>query len=151
MTRKARATDREPLGIEKSVEINSPAKAVFDAVSTAEGLRGWWCKNTTGSDAEGGELKLRFGGGHSARISPAKATSPNQVGWNVLEHRPMREWDGTYFLFSVKENGRGRTTLRFLHAGLGPDCDCYAACSGAWDYLMGSVKDLLEKGKGGAV
>jgi uncharacterized protein YndB with AHSA1/START domain len=151
MVRKKGLTNRHPLGIEKSVEIDAPAKAVFDAVSTADGLRGWWCKDTTGSDAKGGELKLRFGGGHSTRISLAKATAPTRVGWNVLDHRPMREWDGTYFQFSIEKGDRERTTLRFLHAGLGPECECYAACGDAWDYLMGSIKNLVEKGEGGAV
>jgi uncharacterized protein YndB with AHSA1/START domain len=149
MTAKERSKRAEPLGIEKSAEINAPPQAVFDAVSTPEGIRGWWCKNVTGSGAKGGELVLKFPGGHVATVSLAKSAKPSKVEWAVKDHNAMKEWIGTKILFEIQSKGRDRSEVNFLHDGLTPNCECYGPCDGAWGYLMGSLKDFAEKGQGG--
>jgi uncharacterized protein YndB with AHSA1/START domain len=138
-------------GIAKTVVVNAPTGAVYRTVSTADGFRAWWCKNIAGSDAKGAELVLKFPGGHVARVSMAKSIKPSRVEWTVIGHNAMTEWIGTSLVFSISPTESGKSKLEFVHAGLTPKCECYGPCDGAWSYLMGSLKDFVETGKGGPV
>jgi uncharacterized protein YndB with AHSA1/START domain len=148
MTAKERSTIDPPLGIEKTVELNVPAKAVFEAVSTPQGLRRWWSENLTGSANPGDELRLEFvGGAHEARIRLESAREPALAKWHVVQHRPLNEWDGTALVFSISPWGAEKSELEFRYAGRGPQCDCYEACVGGWDHYLGSLKQYAELGK----
>jgi uncharacterized protein YndB with AHSA1/START domain len=138
-------------GITKIIVVDSPAEAVYRSVATADGFRGWWCKNVSGSDSNGGELVLKFPEGHVCKMSLAKTTKSSKVEWTVTDHNEMKEWIGTSIVFSISSAGPRKSKVGFLHAGLTPQCECYGPCDGAWSYLMGSLKDYVEKGKGGAV
>jgi uncharacterized protein YndB with AHSA1/START domain len=137
-------------GIAKSIHAKASADEVFRQVSTAEGFRHWWCKNVSGSDAPGGELVLKFTN-EFWRVSLAKAQSPSRAEWAVLENSEKKELAGTTVIFDIEPKGAHLSEVRVLHAGLTPSCTCYGPCDGAWTYLMGSLKNYLETGKGGAV
>jgi uncharacterized protein YndB with AHSA1/START domain len=136
------------MGISKAVDIHATPDVVYRAVSTENGLRGWWCKNVTLEDGPGGILTLRFPSGHVARIRLAKGKASSRVEWDVLGHNAMPEWIGTKLVFAIEQNGQKSSRLQFQHSGLDPGCECYGACNDAWGYLMGSLKALLENGKG---
>jgi uncharacterized protein YndB with AHSA1/START domain len=148
-----RATSSKSRGedwISKTVEIGVSPDVIYRAVSTAEGLRGWWAKSLKVEKGSEGVLELSFAGGaHIWRIRFAKGMVPARAEWDVLEQRPLSEMNGTKLVFDIKKEGPGGSKLRFQHVGLDPRCDCYKDTNAAWDYLMGSLKDLLEKGKGG--
>jgi uncharacterized protein YndB with AHSA1/START domain len=136
-------------GIAKTVVVNAPVEEVYRSVSTAEGFRGWWCKEVTGSEGKGGELVLKFSrSGHVAKLSLAETAEPTRVEWTVEDHNAMKEWVGTRIQFEIQSKGASRSEVNFLHAGLTPKCECYGPCDGAWGYLMGSLKEQLEGGKG---
>src|SRR5215213_8742900 len=42
------------------IGIKAPISKVYAAVSTVEGIAGWWAKDTTGSAAPGGTITARF-------------------------------------------------------------------------------------------
>jgi hypothetical protein len=135
--------------ISKAVDIRVSPDALYQAISTADGLRGWWCNNIM-EDGSEGVLQLSFkGGAHSARIRFDKGKAPSRAEWDVLEHRPLSEWNGTKLVFDIEKEDPKDSKLRFQHVGLNPDCECYGACNNAWSYLMESIKDYLENGKGG--
>jgi uncharacterized protein YndB with AHSA1/START domain len=142
-------TEKDEMGIAKVVDIHVTPDAVYQAISTADGLRGWWAKDLTMEDGSEGVLLVRWPSGHHARVRLAKGKAPSRAEWDVLEHRPMSEWDGTKLVFDIEKMGPSSSRLRFQHVGLTPDCDCHEACNGGWEYLMTSVKDYSEKGKGG--
>ena len=121
---------------------------IYRAVSTADGLRGWWSKNVTIEDGSAEILLLRFPSAHVARIRLANGEAASRVEWDVLDHNAMPEWPGTKLVFVVEQNGPRTSRLQFQHVGLCPGCDCFVAVDNAWGYLMGSLKDFLEKGKG---
>jgi uncharacterized protein YndB with AHSA1/START domain len=135
-------------GISKAVDVQAAPDVVYRAVSTADGLRGWWCKNVTLEDCPEGILSLRFPSGHVARIRFAKGKAGSRAEWDVLDHNAMPEWIGTRLVFAIEQNGARSSKLQFEHAGLNPRCECYGPCDNAWAYLMGSLKALLENGKG---
>jgi hypothetical protein len=141
-------SEKSRVGISKTVEIRASPDVLYQAVSTAEGLRGWWANDLTMEDGPKGILVLRFPSGHVARIHFAKGKAPSSAEWDVLGHNAMPEWIGTKLVFAIEQKGPSGSRLRFEHAGLNPGCDCYGACNSAWGYLMESIKDLLETGKG---
>jgi hypothetical protein len=141
---------KEGDGISKTVDIGASPDVVYRAVSTADGLHGWWAKNIKMENGSAGALELTFGGGaHIWRISFSKGTVPARAEWDVLEQRPLSEMNGTKLVFGIEKESSGSSKLRFQHVGLNPQCACYKDTDAAWDYLMGSLKDFLEKGKGG--
>ncbi len=142
-------TKKDQTGISKAADIHIPPDVVYRAVSTADGLRGWWAKDLTMEDGPDGVLLLRWTSDHHARVRFAKGKAPSRAEWDVLEHRPFSEWDGTKLVFAIEKMGPRSSKLQFQHVGLTPECDCYDACNGGWEYLMTSVKDYSEKGKGG--
>jgi hypothetical protein len=57
------------------------------------------------------------------------------------------EWIGTEIIFEIARKG-DKTEVRFTHAGLIPDLECYDACSGAWcGYINSSLRDSITTGK----
>ena len=41
------------------------------------------------------------------------------------------EWNGTDVIFEISA-ANGKTEVRFTHAGLVPQYECYGSCSNAW-------------------
>lgn len=78
-------------------------ETVFKALTTIEGLAGWWTTETFGiADAEGGLLQFRFGaGGFDIRI--VKLDRPNFVSWQVVAME--KEWLGTTINWELKQEG----------------------------------------------
>lgn len=44
------------------------------------------------------------------------------------------EWNGTDTVFDIAKR-EGKTEVRFTHAGLLPQYECYGSCSNAWTTL----------------
>ena len=134
-------------GLTKEVLVKAPPERIFQALSTAQGLGKWWSYYTSGPDWENGEVTLKWPrSSHQARVRLAETKSPTFVEWNVIEHQPMKEWNGTAIRFSLEERGSGETKVVLHHLGLVPECECYEACSDGWGYLVGQIKKLLEQG-----
>jgi uncharacterized protein YndB with AHSA1/START domain len=133
--------------LSKEIQITAPARRVFQSLSTAEGLGKWWSYNTSGPNWDDGEVVLKWPkNGHEARVRLSEMKAPTFVEWSVIEHRPMKEWNGTAIRFSLEEAGSGETKVILQHLGLTAECECYEACSNAWGYLVRQLKKLLEQG-----
>jgi uncharacterized protein YndB with AHSA1/START domain len=141
-------TKKGKTGISKAVDIHVSPDVLYRAVSTADGLRGWWAKNLTIEDGPEGILLMRWPSGHLARVRFQKGKAPSRAEWDVLEHRPFSEWNGTKLVFAIEKMDPRNSRLQFQHLGLTPECDCYDVCNGGWEYLMTSVKDYSERGRG---
>src|SRR6266851_4746265 len=75
---------------------------VYKALTTREGLSGWWTNNTHGDDQVGGVLQFRFGAGgidmKVLELDPLK-----RVLWQVVDG--PEEWIGTKVSFEPKQEG----------------------------------------------
>lgn len=134
------------------VRIAAPIDAVFAAVSSVDGLRGWWTTDVGGSPEPGGELRFTFTDGMAVmRVEERTPSAPGRPAverWTCLGHTGQPEWDKTTVTFRLTEVGPGATRLEFTHGGLRPPLDCYGHCSAGWSYLMGSLASLAETGTG---
>ena len=81
-----------------------PTERVYDALTTVDGLAGWWAEKTSGRPALGGTLEFRFGlGGIDMRVVELDPGRRVQ-----FMHHCTTKW-GT-FLLSLKqllESGTG--------------------------------------------
>ena len=135
------------VGMTKEILVKATAETIFQAISTANGLGKWWSYYTSAPDWENGEVLLKWpSAGHRARIRLSEAKAPTFAEWKVIEHKPFSEWNGTAIRFLIEEGGSGASKVVLRHIGLVPECECYEVCSSGWEYLVGQIKTLVEKG-----
>jgi uncharacterized protein YndB with AHSA1/START domain len=121
---------------------------VYKALTTVEGLSGWWTTNTQGESPGGskvgGVLQFRFGaGGFDMKVlelDPAR-----QVLWQVVDG--PEEWIGTKISFDLDQRGDW-TIVLFKHEGWKEPVEFMHHCSTKWGVFLLSLKSLLETGKG---
>ncbi|HEV8065673.1 MAG TPA: SRPBCC domain-containing protein [Acidimicrobiales bacterium] len=136
-------------GFVSEVVIAAPPHDVFSAVSSLEGLAGWWVPTVTGCTAQGGEVVFSFGD-QRIIMRVDHVDDPRQVTWTCLRHTKFPEWDGTTVRFDLRtaDEDADATVLSFEHAGLVPEFECFSMCSSGWGHYLASLADHLVKGEG---
>lgn len=126
-------------------------QAPEEAFAAINNVRGWWSgePGIEGStDKLGDEFTYRYKPHHYSKQKITELIPGKKVGWIVLESqlnfvKDKSEWNGTKITFEIANRG-DKTEVRFTHAGLVPDHECYGACSNAWDsYINGSLRSLI--------
>lgn len=126
----------------------APVAGAYAALSTLDGLAGWWTEDTTGDPSVGGVVRFRFEGppdskGFDMRVLESR---PDElVRWEVLDGEP--EWIGTEIRFDVKQEGDHAIVL-FQHAGWKEPVEFMYHCSSKWAVFLMSLKKMLETGTG---
>jgi uncharacterized protein YndB with AHSA1/START domain len=117
---------------------------VYQAVTTLDGLSGWWTTDTRGENKVGGVLQFRFGsGGFDMKVLELKPAE--HVLWQVVDG--PEEWLGTKVSFDLKQNGDW-TVVLFKHQGWKAPVEFMHHCSTKWAVFLLSLKSLVETGKG---
>ena len=127
------------------VGIKSSLDDVYKALTTVEGLAGWWTNNTQGEgDKVGGVLQFRFGaGGFDMKVlelDPAR-----RVLWQVVDG--PEEWIGTKVVWDLKQEG-DYVVILFKHQDWQEPVEFMHHCSTKWAIFLMSLKSLVETGKG---
>lgn len=131
--------------------VDQSPKEVFDSINN---VRGWWSGNIEGiTDKLGSEWTYRYKDMHRSKQKITELVPDKKVVWHVLDAylsfvKDKTEWNGTDIVFEISKKDN-KTQLRFTHAGLVPDFECYDDCSNAWGgYINTSLRNLITKGKG---
>lgn len=126
------------------VGIKASVDAVYDALTTVDGLAGWWTRDTRGETAPGGVLEFRFGaGGFDMKVlelDPGK-----RVLWEVVDG--PEEWIGTTVSWELKEED-GHAIVLLGHRDWREPVEFMHHCSTKWAVFLLSLKSLLETGRG---
>lgn len=126
------------------IKTNSTDK-IYQALTTRDGLAGWWTSDTTGEgDQVGNIILFRFDGG-SIDIKVAELQSPAFVKWEVVDG--PAEWIGTTIQFELKQDGDYIIVL-FRHLNWKEPVEFMHHCSTKWAIFLMSLKSLVETGKG---
>lgn len=113
-------------------------EAVFAALTTLEGLAGWWMPDVSGSADAGGDVTFLFDGEHvTMRVVYTEA--PSLVVWQCTESTRFPEWVGNSIWFDLQPRDASSTSITFTQVGLLPGCDCYGVCANGWDFYTGSL------------
>ncbi len=132
------------------IGIRAPAARVYEAVATAQGIAGWWTRNTTGTDAVGGHVNVRFLHEDGTEIGQmdfemTRLDPEREVRWRINSGPP--EWIGTDVTFELAVDG-DMTILRFGHRNWKEPVEFMAHCSMKWAVFLMSLRDLVETGTG---
>ena len=125
------------------VKTSSPDE-VYDALTTVDGLAGWWTDDTTGDAAVGGVIEFRFPpGGFDMEVVDQRPAE--RVTWKVVDG--PEEWVGTTVDWRLRRDG-DYTVVLFSHQGWREPVEFMHHCSTKWATYLMSLKSLVETGEG---
>ena len=122
------------------VGIDAKPERVFAALTTIEGVRGWWQSKATGNASVGGLINFGF-----CDMQVLTAEPDTLVSWRCTRGPP--EWLGTDVSFRL-EWKEGQTFVLFKHAGWKEPVEFMHHCSTKWATFLFSLRDFVERGKG---
>jgi uncharacterized protein YndB with AHSA1/START domain len=124
----------------------TPAR-VYDALTTAEGLSGWWTTDVRGDGSSpGGVIDFRFGGDFDPDMRVTALEPERRVTW---EHTGGHtNWDGSTFEFQLEGTQAGTLVRFWQHYGRQLSDDDYGVYNYNWGYYLESLRLLCETGKG---
>jgi uncharacterized protein YndB with AHSA1/START domain len=129
------------------VKIHASPERVYQALSTAEGIRNWWIRDAVLDSKIGGTGEFRFNDGKSiTKIKVDGLEQPVNVGWQTISSTNP-SWEGTTIKFDLRAEGSD-TALAFAHRGFKQADTFYAMTTTGWGYYLLSLKRYLESGKG---
>jgi uncharacterized protein YndB with AHSA1/START domain len=126
------------------VGIHAPAARVYDAITTADGIRQWWTRDAAIEPSVGaaGEFAF-FGKRFVARVTVEELDPGHRVRWKVTN----AAWPGLDIEFHLKPDG-GDTTLLFAHRGFPQADERFASATTRWAVYLFSLKQYLQTGRG---
>ena len=135
---------RDMVDILHKIGVKSSPDDVYEALTTRDGLAGWWTEDTKGQTDVGGVLEFRFEQGgfdmEVLELEPAK-----HVQWLVTDG--PEEWIGTHVDWELNQDG-DYTIVLFKHEGWKEPVDFMHHCSTKWATFLMSLKQLVETGTG---
>lgn len=122
------------------VGIDAKPDKVFNALTTIEGIRGWWFSTATGSAAKGDLFNFGYCDMQVVAAEPNKL-----VHWRCT--RGPDEWLNTEVTFHLdwKED---QTFVVFKHANWKEPVEFMHHCSTKWATFLLSLRDWVEKSDG---
>jgi uncharacterized protein YndB with AHSA1/START domain len=126
------------------IKIHASAERVYEAITTADGIRHWWTRDaaiepSVGAPGEFGFYGKRF----VAKVTVEELNPVTHVRWKVTNSA----WPGHDIHFDLKPDGND-TTLLFAHRGF-PRADAtLASATTRWGFYLLSLKRYLQSGNG---
>jgi hypothetical protein len=121
------------------VGVAAEPKHVFEALSTINGIRGWWDERVQGDAGEGKSFAVAGG-----RMDVVES-DPSLVRWRYSG--PATDWVGTEVQFQLVWRDE-QTFVLFMHADWRGPNEFMRHCSTKWATFLLSLKGLVEGGEG---
>ena len=121
------------------------ATQVYAALTTLDGLAGWWTDDTTGNPGPGGKVEFRFPPVGGFDMEVLDTTAPSHVAWRVVGG--PEEWIGTTIDWTIRQEAEW-TIVLFRHAGWREPGEFMHHCSTRWGQFLMSLRSLVETGSG---
>ena len=125
--------------------IKAALEKVYDALSTQEGLAGWWTPDTQAKPERGSRARFRFGADYFKEMRVVNLDPGKKVEW--ICEKGYEDWIGTKVRFALEEEDGG-TVLTLTHDGWQEYTPGVASCSYDWAMFLRSLRLLCETGKG---
>jgi uncharacterized protein YndB with AHSA1/START domain len=120
-------------------------ESVYQAVSTPDGVGGWWSERTIGPEGVGSEMKVAFPDAPITFDFEVTRDEPGEgVTWRCLAGPP--EWMGTNVSFQIETGEDGGTTVLFRHEGWATTEESFPFIAYSWAQILPRLKALAETG-----
>jgi uncharacterized protein YndB with AHSA1/START domain len=133
-----------------TISVDQNPEETFAAIND---VRGWWSGEIEGNTNKlGAEFTYRYKDVHRSQQKITEFVPGKRVVWQVLDSqlsfvKDQSEWTGTEIVFEISEKN-GKTEVRFTHAGLVPEYECFDSCSNAWGTLVNdNLRMLIATGE----
>lgn len=143
------------------VWIDAPARKVYEALATAEGLGRWWTPHTSTETEEGVVLAHSPGPAHGdVQMKVLDCTPDKRVQWEIISHHPEQSpasaWTGTQIIFEIEERespghwmgmdneGQKMTVVTFNHQGWDENSAFWGFCNYAWGVTLDMLRQWCE-------
>jgi uncharacterized protein YndB with AHSA1/START domain len=132
-----------------AVDVGADPAAVFDAVSTQDGLRSFWTPDADAEPEVGSIARFGFEGAPvNLKMRIDRLEPGSEVAWTCMGDFP--HWGGTEVRWRMAPNPDGPgTRVTFSHTGWPadqPEHD-YASVSYTWAQVVARLHDVLESGR----
>lgn len=142
------------------VWIKAPARRVYDALATAEGLR-WWAPHTSTQTDDGLVLAHSPGPAHGdVQMKVIESLPAERITWEIISTHPERSpasaWTGTRMRFEISEQpspghwmgmdneGETMTVVDFYHGGWDEQSEFIGFCNYAWGVVLDMLRNWCE-------
>ena len=126
------------------LKLHAPAGKVYEAITTANGIRNWWTRDAVLEPGLGGTGEFGFFGRRFvAKVQSLELEQPSHVKWKVTN----AAWPGDTIEFDLSPEDK-HTRLAFAHRGFATADQRYASATTRWGFYLLSLKQYLETGKG---
>ena len=131
--------------IRQRIGVESPSAGdVYTALTTIDGLSGWWTTETRGDPGLGGKIEFRFPqGGFDMEV--IELVPDELVRWRVVDG--PAEWIDTTIDWRLSRSNE-YTIVRFSHEGWAEPVEFLSHCSTKWAVFLLSLKAMVETGHG---
>ena len=127
-------------------DVKAPRERVYEALTTAEGLRGWWTRDLDADIRVGGRINFRFANVFHPVMEVVNLDPGRRVEWKCVAGE--KDWQDNRFVFAMEDRG-GMTLVSFLQDyALELSDEVYGRFNFNWGYYLGSLKKLCETGQG---
>jgi len=124
------------------IEIAAPSKKVYEALTTSEGLRGWWTVDSQAEATVGSVAEFGFFNRETVfRMRIDRLRPRRRIIWTCLDG--PEEWKGTVLTWALAPEGEG-TKLHFKHGKWRSNKGAFAHCNSTWGALMYRLKAYAE-------
>lgn len=125
----------------------STPEAMYNALTSIDGLAGWWTRDTSGTaDEVGGVIEFGFPPVGGLEMEVVELVAGKRVVWRPVGVSPQ-EWLGTTVEFDLHQEGDYAIVL-FTHAGWREPVEFMHHCSTKWATFLVSLIQLVETGAG---
>ncbi|MFC6013508.1 SRPBCC domain-containing protein [Nocardia lasii] len=138
-----------PDQIVRTIELAHPPATVWAAITTAEGLAGWFGNTATIDLRPGGEARMTWIEGHVANMRVERVEEPTIFGYTWgISGLPDDDPRRTYVEFTLEPVGAG-TRLTVVETGFAqlPDevhKEAFEGNTGGWQSELGELVEYLD-------
>lgn len=140
------------MDIKHNLNLNASAETIYKAVSTQQGINGWWSKDCSVGETEGGDSLLKFDKQGTIVEMGFKTESlvPNKtVIWECTQNGNPA-WLGTKIKTQITELENGCEVV-FSHANFDEKWkgqDPFEMTKQGWEHFVNSLRTYCEDGQG---
>lgn len=125
--------------------IKAPVRTVFEAITTQQGIAGWWTPYTKATPELNTITRVEFDNHYHKELEVVELKPYTHLTW--LVKKATDEWIGSTISFDIEPNKKG-AILSFKHDGWKEYTDMFARCTYDWGLFLRSLRLLCETGTG---